>query len=44
VTVLMHLMVGGDGYKYLLQSVAAGAAHRPLATLLICYCTEKGTP
>ena len=44
VTVLMHLMAGGDGYKYLLQSIAAGTGPRPLVTVLICYCTEKGTP
>jgi conjugative relaxase-like TrwC/TraI family protein len=44
VTVSMRVMSAGDGYKYLLQSVAAGDGHRPLTTPLIAYYTEKGTP
>ena len=44
VTVSMRVMSAGDGYKYLLQSVAAGDGHRSLTTPLIDYYTEKGTP
>ena len=44
VTVSMRVMSAGDGYKYLLQSVAAGDGNRPLTTPLIAYYTEKGTP
>lgn len=44
VTVSMRVMSAGYGYKYLLQSVAAGDGHRPLTTPLIAYYTEKGTP
>ncbi len=40
----MRVMSAGDGYKYLLQSVAAGDGHRPLTTPLVAYYTEKGTP
>jgi len=40
----MRVMSAGDGYKYLLQSVAAGDGHRPLTTPLIRYYAEKGTP
>ena len=40
----MRVMSAGDGYNYLLQSVAAGDGHRPLTTPLIRYYTEKGTP
>jgi hypothetical protein len=40
----MGVMSAGDGYKYVLQSVAAGDGHRPLTTPLIAYYTEKGTP
>ena len=40
----MRVMSAGDGYKYLLQSVAAGDGHRSLTTPLIAYYTEKGTP
>jgi hypothetical protein len=43
VTVSMRVMSAGDGYKYLLQSVAAGDGHRPLTTPLVAYYTEKGT-
>jgi predicted transglutaminase-like cysteine proteinase len=34
VTVSMRVMSAGDGYQYLLQSVAAGDGHRPLTTPL----------
>ncbi len=44
VTVSMRVMSAGDGYRYLLQSVAAGDGNRPLTTPLIAYYTEKGTP
>ena len=44
VTVSMRVMSAGDGYKYLLQSVAAGDGHRPLTTPLVAYYMEKGTP
>ncbi len=44
VTVSMRVMSAGDGYQYLLQSVAAGDANRPLTTPLIRYYAEKGTP
>ena len=44
VTVSMRVMSAGDGYKYLLQSVAAGDGHRPLTTPLIAYYAEKGCP
>lgn len=40
----MRVMSAGDGYKYLLQSVAAGDGRRPLTTPLVAYYTEKGTP
>lgn len=40
----MRVMSAGDGYRYLLQSVAAGDGHRPLTTPLIAYYAEKGTP
>jgi len=44
VTVSMRLMTAGDGYKYLLQSVAAGDGERDLATPLTRYYTSAGTP
>ena len=44
VTVSMRVMSAGDGYRYLLQSVAAGDGNRPLTTPLIRYYSEKGTP
>jgi hypothetical protein len=44
VTVSMRLMSAGDGYQYLVQSVAAGDGHRPLTQPLIAYYAEKGTP
>ena len=44
VTVSMRVMSAGDGYKYLLQSVAAGDGHRSLTSPLIRYYAEKRTP
>lgn len=44
VTVSMRVMSAGDGYRYLLASVAAGDGHRSMTTPLIRYYTEKGTP
>jgi hypothetical protein len=43
VTVSMRVMSAGDGYEYLLQSVAAGDGHRSLTMPLIAYYAEKGT-
>jgi conjugative relaxase-like TrwC/TraI family protein len=40
----MRVMSAGDGYRYLLSSVAAGDGHRSLTAPLIRYYTEKGTP
>ena len=40
----MRIMSAGDGYRYLLASVAVGDGHRSLSTPLIDYYTEKGTP
>ena len=40
----MRVMSAGSGYKYLLQSVAAGDGHRPLSQPLIAYYAESGTP
>jgi conjugative relaxase-like TrwC/TraI family protein len=40
----MRVMSAGDGYKYLLQSVAAGDGHRSLTQPLIAYYAEKGCP
>ena len=37
-------MSAGDGYKYLLRSVAAGDGDRSLSTPLTRYYTEEGTP
>jgi hypothetical protein len=33
VTVSMRVMSAGDGYKYLLQSVAAGGGHRSVGSV-----------
>jgi conjugative relaxase-like TrwC/TraI family protein len=44
VTVSMRVMSAGDGYQYLLQSVAAGDGHRSLTQPLIAYYSEKGCP
>lgn len=43
-TVSMRVMSAGDGYKYLLRSVAAGDGDRSLSTPLIRYYAEEGTP
>ena len=40
----MRVMSAGEGYRYLLSSVAAGDGHRSLTTPLIRYYTEKGCP
>ena len=40
----MRVMSAGEGYRYLLSSVAAGDGHRTLTTPLIAYYTEKGCP
>ena len=44
VTVSMRVMHAGDGYKYLLRSVAAGDGNRTLATPLTRYYVDAGTP
>lgn len=44
VTVSMRVMSAGDGYKYLLRTVAAGDGDRSLSTPLTRYYTEEGTP
>lgn len=44
VTVSMRVMNAGDGYKYLLRSVAAGDGNRSLSTPLTRYYAETGTP
>ncbi len=44
VTVSMRVMSAGDGYRYLLRSVAAGDGDRLLSTPLTRYYAEKGTP
>lgn len=43
-TVSMRVMSAGDGYKYLLRTVAAGDGHRSLTTPLTRYYTVEGTP
>ncbi|MGB4137929.1 MAG: MobF family relaxase, partial [Microbacterium sp.] len=40
----MRVMSAGDGYKYLLKSVAAGDGDRSLSTPLTRYYTAAGTP
>ncbi len=40
----MRVMSAGEGYRYLLSSVAAADGHRSLTTPLIRYYTEKGCP
>ena len=42
--VSMRVMHAGDGYKYLLKSVAAGDGNRALSTPLTRYYAEAGTP
>lgn len=44
VTASMRVMPAGNGYKYLLKSVAAGDGDRSLSTPLTRYYTEAGTP
>ena len=44
VTVSMRVMSAGDGYKYLLKSVAAGDGDRSLSTPLTRYYAEAGAP
>lgn len=43
-TVSMRVMSAGDGYRYLLRSVAAGDGDRSLSTPLTRYYGECGTP
>lgn len=43
-TVSMRVMSAGDGYKYLLRTVAAGDGQRLLSTPLTRYYSAKGTP
>ncbi|GAB3062635.1 hypothetical protein GCM10027079_31840 [Sediminivirga luteola] len=44
VTVSMRVMSAGDGYKYLLRTVAAADGDRSLSTPLTRYYVEAGTP
>ena len=43
-SVSMRVMSAGDGYKYLLRTVAAADRDRPLSTPLTRYYAEAGTP
>ncbi|MDQ0726732.1 MobF family relaxase [Microbacterium sp. W4I20] len=43
-TVSMRVMSAGDGYKYLLRTVAAGDGDRSLSTALTRYYNAEGTP
>ena len=43
-TVSMRVMSAGDGYKYLLKTVAAADGDRSLSTPLTRYFIEEGTP
>ncbi len=43
-TVSMRVMSAGDGYKYLLKTVASADGDRPLSTPLTRYFFEEGTP
>ena len=43
-TVSMRVMSAGDGYKYLLRTVAAADGDRELSTPLTRYYAEAGTP
>lgn len=43
-TVSMRVMSAGDGYRYLLRTVAAGDGDRALSTPLTRYYAEVGTP
>nr|WP_184829977.1 MobF family relaxase [Jiangella mangrovi] len=40
----MRVLTAGEGYRYLLRSVAAGDGNRSLSTPLTRYYQEKGTP
>lgn len=40
----MRVMSAGDGYKYLLRTVAAGDGNRSLSTPLTRYYNAEGTP
>jgi len=44
VTVSIRVMSAGDGYKYLLRTVAAGDGDRSLSTPLTRYYNAEGTP
>lgn len=44
VTVSMRVISAGDGYRYLLRSVAAGDGNRASSTPLTRYYAESGTP
>ena len=44
VTVSMRVMSAGDGYKYLLRTVAASDGDRSMSTPLTRYYTAEGTP
>ncbi len=44
VTVSMRVMSAGEGYRYLLRTVAVGDGRRDFATPLTRYYEEKGTP
>ncbi|WP_344309945.1 hypothetical protein [Brevibacterium samyangense] len=43
-TVSIRVVSAGDGYKYLLRSVAAADADRSLSTPLARYSAEESTP
>lgn len=43
-TVSMRVMSAGDGYKYLLRTVATGGGNRALSTPLTRYYNAEGTP
>ena len=43
-TVSMRVMSAGDGYKYLLRTVATGDVNRSLSTPLTRYYNAEGTP
>ncbi|MBD4568796.1 relaxase domain-containing protein, partial [Xanthomonas citri pv. citri] len=43
-TVSMRVMSAGDGYRYLLRTVAAADGDRELSTPLTRYYAEAGTP
>ena len=43
-TVSMRVISAGDGYKYLLRTVAASDGDRSMSTPLTRYYTAEGTP